>query len=369
MIHTTYKGFAGFSRRPALLLSLLLMTAGCAPSLQIQNPYASVDWDRHGQYKTNLHTHTMVTDGWENPQTVVEMYRNLGYRILAITDHRAVTYPWEAFSTFPVSAKTKKRLADKLPRPQETGAIALQDLVFKDVKPGDTGLIDIQGNELVFKGHDINSYFNDYNGKFYAGTLDTIAEKGGIMVFCHPGRYKLPVKWYVDLYQRHEHLVGIEVFNCGNRYPTDRRLWDSLLTQIAARRPVWGYSNDDMHSLRDLGRNWNVLVLPVLDRQHVRDAMEKGFFYFVNAPQGHKGPPPPTIKAITIRDKVISITATATDSILWICSGQRLHKGGEFHLKKMPENGSYIRAELHGAGQSIVCTQPFIIKRMAKGKF
>ena len=28
-------------------------------------------------------------------------------------------------------------------------------------------------------------------------------------------------------------------------------------------RPVWGFSNDDMHSMRDFGRNWNVFILHV----------------------------------------------------------------------------------------------------------
>jgi hypothetical protein len=345
---------------PLLQLQLLV---GCAPTWQLQNPYADVDWEHHRQYKANLHTHTMVSDGWENPQTVVDMYKNLDYHILAITDHRNVTYPWDKFSTFPVSAKTKKRLADKLPRPQEADAIAPEDLFFKDVKPGDTGLLDIQGDELVFKGHDINSYFNDYNGKFSSGTLDTVAEKGGLMVFCHPGRYKLPMAWYKDLYQHHAHLVGIEVFNCGNRYPNDRRLWDSLLTQGTTRRPLWGYSNDDMHSLRDLGRNWNVMILPVLDRRHVRRAMERGTFYFVNAPQGHKGPTPPEIKAIIVNERTISIQAVAADSIRWICNGTRIHKGSHLSANKLPKHAAYIRAELFGRGNTLVCTQPFIVMK------
>ena len=39
------------------------------------------------QYKANLHCHSTLSDGARTPEELKEMYRNAGYRILAITDH------------------------------------------------------------------------------------------------------------------------------------------------------------------------------------------------------------------------------------------------------------------------------------------
>lgn len=350
-----------------LIISILIVvySLGCHRAWRVHNPYAEVEWQRFGQYKANLHTHTMVSDGWMNPQTVVEKYRQLDYHILAITDHVAVTYPWEEFSKFQASEKTKKRIREKQIKPEETEPIPPEDLLFKDVDSAESGIVDIQGNEIWFKGHELNSFFNDYNGTPSDSTLDTIAAKGGLLVFNHPGRYKLPVSWYIDFYRHYDHLIGIEVFNCGNRYPTDKQLWDSLLTILSPVRPVWGFSNDDMHSMRDMGRNWNVFVLPELNDQWVRRAMEEGLFYFYNAPKGQKGLQYPAIESIDVDCKkgTITVKATATDSILWICEGKKIGKGAQFWLQALPIKNTYVRAELYGAGQSLVCTQPFFIKR------
>ncbi len=42
-------------------------------------------------YKANLHTHTTASDGKLTPEERVTAYREMGYSILAITDHGSVT--------------------------------------------------------------------------------------------------------------------------------------------------------------------------------------------------------------------------------------------------------------------------------------
>ncbi len=354
-----------------LIDRLLLLVIMAIPILavsqqtrQIQNPYSSVDWTNHKQYKANLHTHTMVSDGWMNPQTVVRKYNEAGYKILAVTDHWSVTYPWEGFSRFRAGEKVNQRIKYGILKPQEAEPIAADDTVFMDIRPSDIGMAAIQGNELSFAEHHMNSFFNDDNSNNFNTIFDTVREKGGIMVFNHPGRYRYPAKWYSDLCKRFDHMVGIEVFNCGNRYPNDRRLWDSVLTVMAPVRPVWGFSNDDMHSMRDFGRNWNVLILPDLNEQNVRKAMENGIFYFINAPESHDGPQPPVISSIAVNQKKgkITIGASRYKSIVWIYNGKEIKKGRLFRLRNLPGNNTYIRAELYGAGNTVVCTQPFFIK-------
>ena len=42
-------------------------------------------------YKANFHCHTTESDGKLDPASVVGFYKNAGYDILSITDHRTVT--------------------------------------------------------------------------------------------------------------------------------------------------------------------------------------------------------------------------------------------------------------------------------------
>jgi hypothetical protein len=351
-------------------LAVLVIFTGCKPAWQIENPYHTVDWSKHGQYKANLHTHTMVSDGWMNPQTVVEKYREKGYRILAVTDHNSVTYPWNEFSKFEASNKTKKRIADKVLKPQEEEYILPRDLEFKNIDPSEVGMIAVQGNELS-SHHHMGSYFTDHYGTTTeVESLEATAAKDGIVIMNHPGRYKgsnpehYNLEWYLNLFEKYDHLVGLEAFNCGKRFPYDRLLWDSLLMVMSPVRPVWGLSNDDMHSLRDFGRNWNVFLLPELDIQNIRQAFENGTFYFVYAPEGQEGPQSPVIESIKVNPRrgKIEIKASNQDSIIWISNGEKIGRGNQFLLKELQPGSNYVRAELYGAEYSIACTQPFFIK-------
>ena len=369
MIRKTSLSILRLLLKATLFLPAAALLVACSSVQHIRNPYETVNWSGYGQYKANLHTHTMVSDGWMNPQAVVGKYRDAGYHILAISDHNSVTWPWSEFSKFKAGGKTEKRIANKELKPQEEDWIRSEDLIFKDVNPDDAGMAAIQANELS-DHHHMNSFFNDHNGtKTEEESLKATAAKHGLTVLNHPGRYHdtnpkhYSLDWYLDLYRRHPHLLGMEVYNCGNRFPHDDMLWDSILTVMAPVRPVWGFSNDDMHSMRDFGRNWNVFLLPELNEKAVRQAMEKGAFYFVYSPDGHSGPKPPVIESIKVNQQKgkIAINASGSDSIVWIAEGKKIMRGKRFVLKKMQGKVRYVRAEVYGTGDIVVCTQPFFL--------
>lgn len=342
---------------------IVLFVAGCAPGWDIDNPYESVDWTSHSRYKGNLHTHTTNSDGRSNPHQVVDTYHELGYDFLAITDHNAVTYPWTEFSDFEASSGSINRMESS---PEQMP----ENLEYEDRDPAALGMIDIQGNELS-RHHHTGSFFNDHNGtETVVESLEAIAAKDGIAMLYHPGRYQgrdpgqYKLEWYLDLYEQYDHLIGMEVYNQGDRYPQDRMLWDSVLTVLMPDRPVWGYSNDDMHHVSRLGRNWTVMILPELTHESVRKGMENGLSYFVYAPEGHYGPEPPVIQSINVNDRrgTIEITASDYDSVTWISQGNIVHTGNTVNLNELEETGNYIRAKIYGHGDIVVGTQPFGIR-------
>lgn len=331
---------------------MLLPLSSCNNSPIITNPYENVDWKTHKQYKANFHAHTTRSDGSYSPQNVVDMYKYLDYSILAITDHNRVTYPWTEFTSLDPSEKAFSRTKE--------GKIDSKELIYEDRNPANMGMIAVQGCEISTPQH-LGNYLNDteQRTKTIAETLETTKKRNGILIFNHPGRYKKSASWYEKYFNEHDHLIGLEVYNHGNRYPTDRALWDSILTRLMPDRKVWGFSNDDFHSSGH-GRNWNIMILPELSLEWVRQGMSRGTFYYVYSPAGHGQEACPKINSIDVNNQnsEIKISCENCDSIQWISAGEVVAKAPLIQLDKS-FSGSYIRAELFGKGGTIVGTQPF----------
>lgn len=137
----------------------------------VLNPYKNIDWEGSSQYKANFHTHTTVSDGHYPPHEVVDMYRNAGYKILAITDHNESTYPWEAFDKFLEQTTSGNRTK------------------LENRSPGELGMIAVAGNELS-DHHHLLSLFSDFTteNKNLTSSLEGIASEfpEGIAFLAHP---------------------------------------------------------------------------------------------------------------------------------------------------------------------------------------
>ena len=353
-----------FLKTATTLLIIIFAVSACGPRWKIIDPYGEVNWETDIQYKANFHTHTTNSDGRLNPHTVVDRYHQLGYDILAITDHNEVTWPWTAFAEIEPSNTSLNRM--------ESAPETMPDnLEFENRDPVALQMIDIQANELS-RHHHMGSFFNDHNNtETEEESLEATAAKDGITMLYHPGRYQqrnpeyYNLQWYLDVYGNYDHLFGLEVYNQGDRYPNDRHMWDSILTVMMPDRPVWGYSNDDMHTEPHIGRNWNMLILPELNHEQVRLGMETGLSYFIYAPGGHDGPLPPVIEAVKVNNRrgTIEITATGYDSVVWKTGGKVVYEGNIIDLNELEESYTYVRAKLYGEGETVAGTQPFGIRQ------
>ncbi|MDD4102719.1 MAG: hypothetical protein PHU80_08825 [Kiritimatiellae bacterium] len=343
---------SGVTRRGMLMLGAGALFSGFVGSRSrwgIVDPYAGVDWGRHIRCKANFHTHTTMSDGGAQPADVIDLYAKMGYGALALTDHDTVgpktdrkgpdrhktTWPWQAFGR----------------------------------EPEEAGMVAIEGNEIS-RLHHTGSFFCDYGDANVASEEDAVREIGvrnGLAMLFHPGRYsdKKTVEWYVKMYRTFPHLFGMEIYNCGDRYSQDRVLWDTVLTRLVAERPVWGFSNDDMHNpALHAGHNWNVMLVPELTSGALRRAMEGGVSFYVFAPEGHNGPPPPEIRAVSVDrcEGVISLDVTGHKRVEWISEGRKVHEGASINLDELDMLGSYVRATVYSAsGGPLIGTQPFVL--------
>jgi hypothetical protein len=286
------------------------------PAFAISNPYDEVDWNTATSRKANFHTHTTQSDGNMSPDAVIDTYASYGYAALALTDHNLVTYPWSDYSRDPATV----------------------------------GMVDVEGNELSY-GHHIVSLFCGYASTSSDETalLTGVGEAGGLAFIAHPGRYSYDAQWYADHYLAHSHCVGQEIYNQGDRYPDDRKLWDEVLTILMPDRPVWGFSNDDAHQLAHMGRNRTYFPFTGdLTQNAVSNALIQGSFYATYSTSSTYEPPLVTGIEIDEVNGVITLTASNYTSVSWISGGTEVATGESIDLSATPGVVDYVRAELVG---------------------
>jgi hypothetical protein len=319
----------------------------------ILNPYESINWSSIVRAKANFHAHTTHSDGQFYPHEVIDHYNGASYKILSLTDHNLVTYPWTGLS--------------------------VQHPLWDNRDPQLLGMLDVEGIEWS-SAHHAGSYLPAINPSTanLTQTMDTMSYYGGVCVFNHPGRYwsidsvyqpnqEYSPDWYELFFQSYPNLLGLEVYNQGNRHTDDRVLWDEILGRLMPNRPVWGYSNDDLHVTSQLFRNYNFMLVSSLTHSELRISMVSGASWFCYEPGGSGNALAPSIDSIKV-DRIhhtIIISASGVDSIQWISGvsgtwSMRLSRiiasGDTFFWNNMLE--PYVRAVLIGPyGRTY--TQPF----------
>lgn len=366
--------------------------SGYEKMYSITSPYEQVDWDSYNQYKANFHAHSTNSDGSVLAKDTIEDHYKKGYDILSMTDHNYLTTKWSEAG----NGLTAEREAQ------------IEAGVGRDGK----GMIDIYDAEEQSIVDHINSFFADFNntsGATMASTIESVEKLGGITHINHPGRYTggkkggaegiaasnnpATVQKYVDLFEAYDSCVGMEIVNkIDNESRCDRILWDNILEETMPEgRFVWGFSNDDTHSLNATGYSWNMMLMPKLTQAETRTAMETGAFYAVSRvsrldginatlPDGSAMPgsgntstlylldqKTPSITDIDVdeADNAITISGADYDTIEWIADGEVIATGKTLDLNDHEEEiGSYVRAQLK-SDTGIAFTQPFGVEEVA----
>ncbi|MBO5674265.1 MAG: T9SS type A sorting domain-containing protein [Paludibacteraceae bacterium] len=338
------------------------------------NPYAEIEWATVNQYKSNFHTHTTQSNDAIDEFTtanVVDKYHAAGYKILALTDHDYNPYPWQLF-------------------PQYMTTVPARD-------PAALGMLAVPGNELSkdntnswsertggqFNHH--NDFFTGRQGQEFASLQESYAYTyalGGMQIINHPGQYwsidntysetqKDGPGWHATNFQTFPSLVGLEVYNQGDRRPNDRILWDQILQRTMPERNVFGYSGDDTHNNEQLFRNYNYMLMEDLTTEELKDAMRKGESYFCYEPKGSGEGKAPRISAITINENSKTITINANGLVHWIYATDKTSSAASSARSTVVGigntfcydgyQGSYVRAFITNVfGET--CTQPISFK-------
>ena len=334
------------------------------------NPYADIDWNTINQFKGNFHTHTTqsndAADGFTTAY-VVDKYHAAGYKILSLTDHDYNPYPWQLFPQFLPGVQARD--------PQTLGMLAV---------PGNELSKDNTNNWAERTGGQFNhhnDFFTGRQGQEFASLQESYAYTyalGGMQIINHPGQYwkletgyketdKNSPGWHANNFKTSPSLIGLEVYNQGNRRPNDRILWDQILERTMPERPVYGYSGDDTHNDGQLFRNYNFMLMEDLTTEELKDAMRKGESYFCYEPAGTGEGKAPRITAINVDETAQTITIETDGAVQWIYGTDKTSTaasdtrstvvgiGNTFSYKGF--QGTYVRAFITNKyGET--CTQP-----------
>lgn len=336
------------------------------------NAYENVDWANTGRYKANFHTHTSQSFDTQYTTTqVVDKYKQAGYKILALTDHDANSYPWDKFSLYNPQASDRN--------PAEMGMLAI---------PGNELSKDRRNNWSESTGGEFNhhnDFFTGRKGQEFMSLRESYAYTnaiGGMQIINHPGQYwnlsttyspgaKNSPEWHAENFRLYKSLIGLEVYNQGNRRPNDRILWDQILTINMPEHPVWGYSCDDTHTEEQYFRNYQFMLMDGLNVDDLKDAMKHGRTVFSYEFTGSGNDLAPHINSIYVDhdNKTITVDSDDADKIEWISSTHRTNAsspsttkstvvgiGNTFPFKDF--QGSYVRARLTNS-KGETATQPF----------
>ena len=346
----------------------------------IINPYESVDWDSWDTYKACLHIHTNASDGEAPLYDMLMAYYENDYDIVAITDHGVINNGWmnEKKTNGIFNGFTKV-----YPLTQEQ-----YDYFTTGVDRDGRGMTDITGgiecNMAVISKTHVNGYWTTYGqgvwGKEndYATAPAEIEKTGGYSVLNHVGDWtdsehyteRSSDDWYIsyfaNIFLDNKSCLGMEICNNTDRVTkADKILWDNLLSVVIPQgRNIWAFADDDSEYLDEVGRSFEMFVLPENTEENVKSAMINGNFFacckFLKTPgdvDNFDGDGlVPIVSKITVDNEKDTITVEVDESrncekIQWISDGKVISEDYTLDLNEhKDELGCYVRFQLRGTG-------------------
>ncbi len=295
---------------------------------KINNPYADIDWKSVNRYKAELHCHTTATDGGDTLKEMIEKHYELGYDIMAVTDHGTTDYDWTNPNYIPELKTALTLRKGNLPivglnkdggEAENGNKYTLTEdkngdqFYYQTDSSGKNGKMmmrvpfGIENNPTSFNNAHVNSWFVDYGNGYLGGTSDyytpitNVQKLGGLSVINHPGEYtsarnavtsseaynknnvhyNYVISKYETLLLNNSTCLGIDINSKGDyRTRFDRKLWDILLTDLVPHgRNVYAIGSSDAHNLGIVNSGYTIVLMPELSNASLKSALSKGEFF------------------------------------------------------------------------------------------
>ncbi len=252
-------------------------------------------------FKTNLHTHTTISDGKLSPAEVKEAYKAAGYRVLCLTDHNVIVNHSD-MNDPDFLMLTGMEININSPEQRVSGAQTYHlNLIAKDPK-------NLWSPAKAFRKRPSAAEYEDkmqcedmdlqYNTDSVNAMIAKANEKGFLVMYNHP-------TWSCQSYPDYaplEGLWGMEVRNSEccllGHNENNFRVYKDILT---LGKTIFPLGTDDMHSPRALGKSWIMVGAKELDYSSVVEALENGDFYMSCGPE---------ITGLWVEDNVLKVTCS-----------------------------------------------------------
>ncbi len=401
--------FTALALSAAMLLSFGVIGFADELDYKISNPYEGFEQllsnpDNH--YKTNLHTHSTLSDATEDYADMIKGYYEAGFDILGFADHGVIGKYWNENPTHVplyvyqyIAGRKTTKLTDDEFKAITGGTYAYS---AESGRKAGRGLQCVPGgielNMLTMTKSHVNGYFCDFgtgdigfeNGYEYA--VKNVEKAGGISVINHPGdwlgsashpekaRDPKNVRYFGDIFNTYKTCLGMEILNrVDSVTSSDRILWDEILQYVIPRgeRTVWGFGNSDAHKLSDIDTSYMDFILPEYSLENVKSTMENGNFFVVGRRARKEMPDDfvgtgelPCVTGLNVDDEndVITVTVKNAQKLQWIANGKIIsesaaQEGGEItsviNLREYSDDITcYVRFQVIGEG-GICFSQPF----------
>jgi len=264
------------------LIILLLLTLGVQHNSQAKK----LSW-----YKGNTHTHTVVSDGKNQPRDVVAAYHNHGYNFLVITDHNFLLQT----DTIKKPANLRKDFL-LIPGEEVTDRISVHTTAFNISRYVPFDNDPNRETDLAKRREEIKKALDHplilTPSELIQLHIDGILKAGGIPFLNHPNFSQgvkvsdiLPIKnlHHIEIYNGHP-----TVFNWGKEgLISVEAKWDSLLSRGVV---MYGVAADDEHKLVTNNpevagpfRGWIMVQSSELTPKAIHQSIATGKFYATNS--------------------------------------------------------------------------------------
>ena len=322
-------------------------------------------------YKSNLHCHSTCSDGGRTPEQLKEIYKKLGYSVLAITDHD-VLLPHDELNDaeFLTLHGFEVEIGENIDgvhyskhRCCHLCAIALDE--DNIVQPCWSGrytwgrahdlmhLVKVDENEPEF--------IREYTGENISLMIDTFVKKGFFVTYNHPNWSR---ERYTE-YMSYDGMHAMEMFNGGciveGYEDYNPRVYEDLLSR---GEPLYCIGADDNHNWQpddspywDSGIAFTMIKAKELTYSSITNALMNGDFYASEGPE---------IYSLWIEDNKIHIECSPAVHIDCMCEGRssqpRITKNGEYmthaEFEYRPECG-WFRITLRDKEGKYACTNAY----------
>ncbi|MBQ8812920.1 MAG: PHP domain-containing protein [Lachnospiraceae bacterium] len=270
-------------------------------------------------YRANLHAHTNMSDGSASPELVKEVFKRMGYSIVAYTDHdimldRSHLNDEEFLALngyeMEINGKGTPDWAN-----METCHICLIALEPDNLKQVCWHRSDylyahaVEYRDQIQFYEDEPDYIREYTGECISDMMKRGREHGFFVTYNHPTGSLENYTHYINYHNMH----AMEMYNGAEEY--NPRVYDDMLR---AGERIYCIGGDDNHNrptlYSDAGKAWTMIKANSLDYRSITKALMDGNFY---ATQG------PEIYEMYIEDGVLHVVTSDVVKILFTPGNRR----------------------------------------------